>query len=52
MRPRYKPPMQRRYFHKKRKIDRKDMSYLKKRISLLNKKKTKKELKKKEKLFL
>jgi len=47
MRPRYKPPIQRKYFHKKRKIDNKDMSYLKKRIAHLNQKKIKKELEKK-----
>ena len=50
MRPRYRPPLQRKFFHKKRKIDRKDMSYLKKRIAILNQKKTKKELEKKDKI--
>jgi len=49
MRPRYKPPLHRKYFHKKRKIDNKDMTYLKKRISVLNQKKTKRELEKEEK---
>ena len=50
MRPRYKPPVQRKFFHKKRKVDRKDMSYLKKRIANLNQKKTKRDLEKKDKL--
>jgi hypothetical protein len=48
MRPRYKPPLQRRYFHKRLKIDKKDMSYLKKRIAYLNQRKTKRELEKKD----
>jgi hypothetical protein len=48
MRPRYKPPLQKKYFHKKRKIDKKDMSYLKKRISILNQKNIKRELEKKD----
>jgi len=51
MRPRYKPPLYRKYFHTKRKIDRKDMSFLKKRIAFLNKKKIKRELKKEKKLI-
>jgi len=50
MRPRYKPPVQRKFFHKKRKIDSKDMSYLKKRIAHLNQKKTKRDLEKKDRL--
>ena len=48
MRPRYKPPLYRQYFHKKQKIDKKDMSYLKKRIAFLNQKKMKRELEKKK----
>ncbi len=49
MRPRYKPPLYRKYFHTKRKIDKKDMPFLRKRIAFLNQKKTKRELEKKEK---
>jgi len=49
MRPRFKTPINRKYFHKKQKIDKKDMSYLKKRIAFLNQKKIKKESEKKEK---
>ena len=46
MRPRHKPPVYRKYFHTKQKIGRKDMSFLKKRIESLNKKKIKRELEK------
>ena len=49
MRPRHKPPLYRKYFHTKQKIDKKDLSYLKKRIAFLNQKKAKRDLEKKEK---
>lgn len=48
MRPRYQPPIKKRYFHKKRRIDKKDMSYLKKRIEHISKKKVLRELNKKK----
>lgn len=48
MRPRYKPPLYRKYFHSKRKIDKKDLSFLKKRIANLNQKKVKREQEKKK----
>ena len=38
MRPRYEPPLKRKYFHKKRKINKKDMVTLKKRIDQINQK--------------
>ena len=46
MRPRYRPPLNKRYFHKKQIINKKDMVFLKERIDVLNKKKIKKELEK------
>lgn len=49
MRPRHKPPINKRYFHKKRKIDNKDMVTLKKRIEHLKQDKIKKELETTEK---
>jgi hypothetical protein len=49
MRPRTRPPLNKRYFHSKQKIDKKDMAVLKKRIQKINKKKIKKELRNKEK---
>jgi len=49
MRPRYKPPLFKKYFHTKQKIDKKDMSFLKKRIAFLNQKKTKRELERNDK---
>jgi len=49
MRPRYKPPMNRRYFHTKRRIDKIDLNFLKKKIEIMNKKKIQKELDEKEK---
>lgn len=51
MRPRYKPPLNRKYFHTKRKIDRGDITDIKKRIDLINKKKMIRELKEKVKKF-
>ena len=48
MRPRYKTPMNRRYFHTKRKVDKKDLNYLKKKIEVINKKKIKEEINEKE----
>jgi len=49
MRPRYKPPVNRRYFHTKRKIDNKDLLVLKKKIDIMNQRKNKKQLEEKEK---
>ena len=48
MRPTYKPPLKRKFFHKKRKLDKKDMAALKKRIEQINQKKILKELRKKK----
>jgi hypothetical protein len=39
MRPTYKPPLKRKYFHKKRKFNKKDIATLKKRIEKINQKK-------------
>ncbi len=39
MRPRFKPPINRRYFHTKRKIDDKDIALIKKRLKKLKQKK-------------
>ena len=39
MRPRFKPPMNRRYFHTKRKIDDKDIVLIKKKVEKLKRKK-------------
>lgn len=50
MRPRYKPPLKRKYFHKKRKINKKDMVAIKKRIEQINQKKFLKELRRKNNL--
>lgn len=44
MRPRTRRPINRRYFHKKPKIDKRDMTILKKKIEDLNLKKHKKML--------
>jgi len=49
MRPRYKPPLKRKFFHTKRKIDKKDMVFLKKKIEVIKQKKIKEELEEKEK---
>ena len=48
MRPRYRPPIKRKYFHKKPKIDKKDMAYLKKNIEVIKQRKTKQELDEKD----
>lgn len=47
MRPRYKLPLNKKYFHTKRKIDKKDMIFLKNKIEIIKQKKIKKELEKK-----
>jgi hypothetical protein len=44
MRSRYKPPLKRRYFHTKPKMDKRDMTILKKKIEVIKQKKNKKEL--------
>jgi hypothetical protein len=49
MRPRTKPPVNRRYFHTKRKIEKKDVAVLKKKIQVLHDKKIKKEFEDKKK---
>ena len=49
MRPRAKPPLNRRYFHMQPKIDRRDMTILKKRIEIINQKRHKKQLEDKDK---
>jgi hypothetical protein len=49
MRPRYKPPQNKRYFHTKRRIDKNDLNFLKKKIEIMNKKKIKKEFDEKDK---
>ena len=49
MRPRTRPPLNRRYFHTKQKVDKKDIAVLKRKIEVINQKKYKKELKNKEK---
>ena len=48
MRRRSKPLLNRRYFHTKPKMDRRDTTFLKKKIEFINKKKRKKELEYKE----
>jgi hypothetical protein len=40
MRPHYQPPRDKQYFHTKPKIDKRDMVALKKKIQLLQRKKT------------
>ena len=49
MRPRYKPPRNIRYYHKKRRIDKNDLNYLKKKVELMNKRKIKREFNEKDK---
>jgi len=44
MRPRTKPPVNGRYFHTKRKMDKKDITVLKKKIDGIHQKKALKEL--------
>ena len=41
MRPRFKPPLNKKYFHTKRKIDNKDMLIIKKRLEKIKQKKIK-----------
>ena len=45
MRPRYRPPRNRRYFHTRPKIDKRDMSILKRKIGSIEQKKDKKDIK-------
>jgi hypothetical protein len=45
MRPRYRSPRNRRYFHTKPKIDKRDMSILKRKIESIEQKKDKKNIK-------
>ena len=49
MRPRYKPPRNKRYYHKKRRINKNDLNFLKKKIEIMNKRKIKKKFEEKEK---
>ncbi len=51
MRPRYKAPFNRRYFHKKQIINKKDSAFLKAKIEVLNKKKIKKEFEKRRNIL-
>ena len=44
MRSRYRPPIKRRYFHTKPRIDKRDMTVLKRKIEVIKQKKDKKEL--------
>lgn len=48
MRPRARLPLNRRYFHKKPKIDKKDMAFIKEKTEFLYQKNLKKELEDKE----
>jgi hypothetical protein len=50
MKPSYKPPLKRKYFHRKRKVETKDTTFLKKKIELLNQKRLKRMQKRKENL--
>ena len=50
MKPSYKPPLKRKYFHTERKLETKDATFLKKKIELLNQKKLKRIQKRKENL--
>jgi len=43
MRPRYRPPRNKRYFHTKPKIDNRDMAILKRKIEVIKQKNNKKE---------
>jgi hypothetical protein len=45
MRPRYKPPRHKRYFHTKPRIDNRDMAILKKKIFTIKQKNKKKTIK-------
>jgi len=42
MKPRYRTPQNKRYFHTKPKMDKRDMAILKKKIELIHQKKNKK----------
>ena len=44
MRPRYKTPNNKQYFHKVQKIDNRDMTILKRKIEIINRKNEKKEI--------
>ncbi len=44
MRSRYRPPIKRRYFHTKPRIDKRDMTVLKRKIEVIKQKKGKKEI--------
>ncbi len=46
MRPRYRPPLNRKYFHKKRKIAKNEIAFHKKKKDIIKQKKIKNELKK------
>ena len=48
MRPSYKHPLNKKYFHTKRKIDKKDMIFLKSKIEIMKQKKIKAELEKRK----
>jgi len=50
MKPSYRPPLKRKYFHTERKLETKDTTFLKKKIELLNQKKLKRKQKHKENL--
>ena len=52
MRPSYKPPVNKKYFHTKRKIEKKDMIFLKNKIEIIKQKKIKKELEEKENILV
>jgi hypothetical protein len=43
MRPRYRPPRKKRYFHTKPKIDKRDMTILKKKVDFVKQDKEKKD---------
>jgi hypothetical protein len=51
MRPRFKPPLNKRYFHTKRKIDNKDMALINKRLVKIRQRKIKNQHKEKIKEF-
>ncbi len=51
MRPRYRPPLNKRYFHKKQIINKIDIAFLKERIEVLNKKKIRKEFEKRRNII-
>ena len=51
MRPRFKPPINKRYFHTKRKIDNKDMALINKRLEKIKQKKFKNLGREKKKQF-